>query len=405
MNNAFRTIIVLVLVFTASTVNAESIVGTSCRVALQPSGNVWSFAYSEPGNHDTAGGGKKVYFIARPMQNTLTADAVLSTLELYEFELIGYIDENGNGIPDAGEDSKQLEFEVYHVGNTWEGQFLCVVFGCTFDYDTAWTGLGGGDDDDDDDDPPGGDETNDIIWADGCECGACCQCRCECGKWNMLEQGSCVGHSANNCTNPDGCNAVHQPHPDTGEYVQYHHCGCHDSGEDEDDDPPDDPPGGGEDEWKSPPDIPGFRNPGSLENPTAPQGMRPVMPVFAPVGSAGDWNMTYFSTKNQGDAKGIHFPEFQHEKLYERLDKKLSEKIDLKWMSKLSDPRSYGNVDLTWRIDFEVLGVKVGPVEFDLRKYLDDYSKTSICDILYFVCLFLLYAGLCIGVLRQLLYW
>ncbi len=317
-----------------------------------------------------------VCFEAIPKQSSfafnpgVTVDGV-STPSLFDFSVIYFLDENGNSYPDSSERHEKVVVTgvIYSsrspVNNTGYNDWR-IIF-------TYWLDELPEDLFEDDDDPPWGDETNDIIWTDGCECGACCQCRCECGKWNMLEQGSCVGHSANNCTNPDGCNAVHQPHPDTGEYVQYHHCGCHDVPPDEDDDDEEDDEEGTNQKREYDFDPPEHVQ---LEPPTT------GPPSFAGPSEIEKPPLQFFNRNGDG------FPEFKYDELFDDLSSTFSEKIPMDWLKRFSLGSDSG-IDLKWRIDLALLGVRIGPHTFDLRQYINDFAAMQIARVIRLILLFI----------------
>ena len=190
-----------------------------------------------------------------------------------------------------------------------------------------------------------------------CNCGACCECKCKVGKKHKK---SCLGHCEHNC--PEGCYV-------NEDYQQ--HCECHHEEGDGHD-----PNGGGDgdccEHHKKPykghgvqkPDfgLPGF-NADGLAKPIPLPGL-PGNPDFSSPGSGGDDPKEWRFLKRTEDG----FPTLDHEKLFEEVSKKFSEKIPLgEVLDRLGNMGGGSWAREVVRIDTDVLGIGgLGIVEIDL---------------------------------------
>ncbi len=238
----------------------------------------------------------------------------------------------------------------------------------------------------------------------GCTCGACCECECTCGNWPDLNP--CVMTCEHACIG-DLC----QCKADTGLFT-YTHCECHhhaDTG---------DCCEHHEADYVPPPDIPGigeFADPGEIHapnmtNPDIPDGPKgPGLPT-PPGGGIGEGaNLPGSGVPNpyenspltwfERSAEEFGFPTFKYEELYDSVEEKIREKINLDWLDGLKNPASGGGVDLSWTVDFTWYNQRYGPWTFDFRDALDGYLKMQIARILRLIILFFVCAVFLMSVL------
>ncbi len=238
-----------------------------------------------------------------------------------------------------------------------------------------------------------------------CTCGACCNCKCTCGHWSG---DYCLGTCSHDCLGAD-CSCGFNPTNNK----TFSHCECHhesDSQEEEE-----------EEKWTPPPDIT-FQPPTDIpliEPPTVNVPSLPSIPDFddeLELPELPDPVMNeyvYFAHRSASGAYSSRIPEFLHEKLYIELKGKLAQKIPVGWMDAFQNAESLadqgsvgaGTIDLTWRIDFEIMGMKVGPYSFNFKQYLHDYASTTMAKLIWGVLLFLLYAVTTYGMVNLCLYW
>lgn len=100
---------------------------------------------------------------------------------------------------------------------------------------------------------------------------------------------------------------------------------------------------------------------------------------------------------------GSTFHRFKYEELFEELGKKLNEKIPTEWAWKLTNGNtsSYA-VNTTWRIDFQIFGLKIGPYSLDLREYVNDFATLHISRVIRLVLLFVLCVYFLLSILNLL---